>query len=93
MIFINGFGITPAEEQMADGFARLSSPLLRRGMSVDDLCKELRQIPSAFIGSVPLLLAKSLERVEYGKRICPKCNNEIRIENGCETCACGSKCD
>jgi ribonucleoside-diphosphate reductase alpha chain len=91
-IFINGFGATPSEEQMADGFARLSSHLLRRGMSVPDLCKELRQIPCTHIGSVPLMIANVLEGL-HGKSTCPECGEEIRMEDGCETCGCGSKCD
>lgn len=90
-VFVNGLGTTPADTQMADGFARLSSHLLRYGMPVSKLVRELRQIRSSHINSVPIIVASAL--VALGDNCCPDCGNEYRVEEGCETCSCGVKCD
>lgn len=95
-VFYNSLSIDLKDVQMRDGFSRLSSLALRWGVPVDELVKELRQIPAQSLKSVPARIALVLEDVdsEFSARLCPECGELLSIAEGCSICeSCGySEC-
>jgi ribonucleoside-diphosphate reductase alpha chain len=89
-VFVNGQSILLPDVQMRDGFSRLSSLALRYGVPVEELVKELRQIPAQGLKSVPVTIAKALEEL-YIEEYCPECGSSDYVNGGgCKYCAsCG----
>lgn len=92
-VFYNSLSLGLEDVQMRDGFSRLSSLALRWGVPVEELIKELRQIPAQSLKSVPARIAKVLEELITDVE-CPKCGTALQMIEGCESClVCGySKC-
>lgn len=88
-VFVNGPSILLPDVQMRDGFSRLSSLILRAGVPIERLVKELRQIQATSLHSVPTQIAAVLEELEIGDK-CPNCNANIQFLEGCRVCVmCG----
>jgi ribonucleoside-diphosphate reductase alpha chain len=93
-VFVNAPSILLPDVQMRDGFSRLSSLALRYGVPVEELIKELRQIPAQSLKSVPVTIANVLEEL-YLEENCPECGSSDYVNGGgCKYCnSCGyEKC-
>ena len=80
-----------------DGFTRLMSLLLRRGIPTEDIVDQVNKSES-FIGgfykAITRVLSKNyMEDLELEER-CPQCDSKLMMVEGCKICTCGeySKC-
>lgn len=90
-IFYNSLSTRLNEVQIRDGIARLTSMLLRCGVPINEIIKELNQIPGQSLKSVPARIAKVLLNfIECVDNNCPECSGNLSYEEGCKICkGCG----
>lgn len=79
---------------------RLISMLLRHGVSIDNICEQIRKIPQedsmmTFEKGISRVLRKYVADKTKAKGVCPECQSSLIYEGGCVKCSqCSwSRCD
>jgi hypothetical protein len=76
-----------------DGFTRMVSLLLRRGIPVEDIIDQVDK-SNSFIGGFYKAITRVLKKnyvddQDLDGESCPLCGNTLQMIEGCKSCSCG----